>query len=446
MITVAPSHSASHRAPHALGVPGVPASRMAPPFALPGWHFGVALVFWLAGSLLLVDAAPTVAAGGFADPRVVALTHLFTLGWITTTILGALYQFLPVALGSPIRSTRLALATLALHAPGLALFAAGLVAGWSLAVVLGAAMSGMALLAVAAHLAVTLASARPRGDEPDAADRRLTWWALAFATLFLAATVLLGAALSGNLRWGWLGAARFTAVGVHLHVALAGWVMLTVVGVAHRLLPMFLLSHGAGDRLARYAVALLASGTALLLVGHHLAAAVGWIAAALIAGGVAAWLAQAALYLRHRRKPSLDAGLRLAAAGVASLLIAMLLAPIAIRAGFAAPRIGTAYVLLLVVGGFSLFVAGHFYKIVPFLIWFHRFGPLAGKRAVPRVADLYDSRTAYVAGVLLVTGTAGLALATAAGPTALARPAAILYALGAATLAAQMWTLSRRRP
>ena len=32
-------------------------------------------------------------------PRVVAVTHLFTLAWITTSIMGALYQFLPVALG-----------------------------------------------------------------------------------------------------------------------------------------------------------------------------------------------------------------------------------------------------------------------------------------------------------------------------------------------------------
>jgi len=304
----------------------------------------------------------------------------------------------------------------------------------------------VALLAVAVHLAFTLLGARPCGDEPDAAERRLTWWALAFATLFLAATVLLGAALSGNLRWGWLGAERFTAVGVHLHVALAGWVMLVVVGVAHRLLPMFLLSHGAGDRLARAAVVLLASGTGLLLLGHHMAAPLGWVAAGLIAAGVAAWIAQAALYLRHRRKPTLDAGLRLAAAGVASLVVAMLLAPVALRAGFAAPRLGTAYVLLLVVGGFSLFVAGHFYKIVPFLIWFHRFGPLAGRRTVPRVADLYDSRTAHVAGALLVAGTAGLAVATGAGPIALARPAALLYALGAAIVAVQMYTLSRRKP
>lgn len=30
------------------------------------------------------------------------MAHLFTLGWLTTSLMGALYQFLPVALGQSI--------------------------------------------------------------------------------------------------------------------------------------------------------------------------------------------------------------------------------------------------------------------------------------------------------------------------------------------------------
>jgi hypothetical protein len=420
---------------------------MAPPFALPASHFAVALGFWVAGALTLVWAAPEVARGGFASPRVVALTHLFTLGWITTTIMGALYQFLPVALGAPIRWTRLAWATLAVFAPGLALFTAGLLAARSAWVIVGAVVFGVALMMFVANLAATLWGARPRGDEPDAAERRLTWYALALAAAFLAATVLLGAALSGNLRWGFLGAERFVAVGVHMHVAIAGWVLLVAVGVAHRLLPMFLLSHGASGRPGAVAVGLLGGGSALLLVAHHpLTDAVVWTAGALLAAGVAAFILQAALFYRHRRKPALDAGLRLAAAGVLSLLTAIAIAPFAVHAGLAAPRLATGYVLVLVVGGLSLFVAGHYYKIVPFLVWYHRFGPLAGKREVPRVADLYGSGTAHAAAALLVAGVVGLGMATLVGPIWLARPAAALYAAGALVVAAQMYTLSRRRP
>lgn len=410
----------------------------APPLRLPAEHFAAALVSWVLGSAGLVWTAPEIAQGLFPLPKVAAVTHLFTLGWITTTILGALYQFLPVALQVPIRSERLAHLTFALYVPGLALFVGGLVLGAQPPMLLGAALFGSGLLLFVGNLAATLRRAR---------ERSLTWWALAAASVFLTATVVLGASLAGNLRWHYLGAERFLALGVHLHVAVAGWVMLVVVGVAHRLLPMFLLSHGASELPGRVALGLLAGGSALLLALHHaLSPPVLLLVAGMLAGGFLAFVVQAVLFFRHRRKPALDPGLRLAATALVFLCAALLLAPFMLTQGLAAPRLATAYVLALVLGGLSLFVAGHHYKIVPFLVWYHRFGPLVGKRAVPKVADLYSARIGNVAVALLAAGSAGLVLSTLLGWTPGARPAALLFAGGACIVAAQMLTISRRRP
>jgi hypothetical protein len=171
-----------------------------------------------------------------------------------------------------------------------------------------------------------------------------------------------------------------------------------------------------------------------------------WVAAGLLAAGLAAFVLQAVLFFRHRKKPVLDPGLRLAAAALAFLGAALVLAPFFLARGLAAPRLATAYVMALVLGGLSLFVAGHYYKILPFLMWYHRFGPLVGKQAVPRVADLYSARVGTVAAVLLVAGNLGLLVATLAGAVLLARPAAILFAAGAVVLAGQMLAIARRRP
>lgn len=436
METTATRRGWSTPARAAVPLPGL-AGRNAPPFVLPGEHFAAALVFWLAGAAGLVWVAPDLARGAFPLPRVVAVAHLFTLGWITTTILGALYQFLPVALGTPIRSERLAHLSFALYAPGLALFVGGMLAGAQPAMLAGAALFGTGLLLFLGNLGATLARAP---------ERTLTWWALAAAGVFLLATVVLGTSLAGNLRWGYLGASRFPAIGVHLHVAVFGWVVLVMVGVAHRLLPMFLLAHRAPEWPGKLAAALLTAGVALLLAAHHfLVPAVKWTVAGLVAGGLAAFLAQAGLYFRHRKKPKLDPGLRLAGAGLAFLAAALVLAPFHLAHGLAAPRLATAYVLALVLGGPSLFVAGHYYKIVPFLVWFHRFGPWVGKRAVPTVGELYRAGHANAAAALLAGGTAGLVLATLAGTVWLARPAAAVFAGGAAILFLQMLALSRRR-
>jgi hypothetical protein len=417
--------------------PAAPFASDAPPFVLPGSHFGAALLFWLVGAAGLVWVAPDLARGLFPLPRVAAVTHLFTLGWITTAILGALYQFLPVALRTPIRSQRAAWLTLALYVPGLALFLAGFLAARFPVMLTGAVLFGAGLLIFAGNLTATLMRAR---------ERSLTWWALAGATVFLVATVVLGASLAANLEYHYLAEKRFLALGVHLHVALAGWVMLVVVGVGQRLLPMFLLSHGAPEWPGAVALGMLASGTTLLLALHHgLNAFTIPLIATLMAGGCAVFLFQAFLFYRHSRKPALDPGLRLAAGGLTLLLLGLLLVPGYLLHGLTLPRLATGYVTALV-AAFSLFVAGHFYKILPFLVWFHRFGPLVGRREVPKVADLYSARWGNTAAALLVAGAVGLVGSILFGVTETARPTAGLFAAGALILTLQMLAIARRRP
>lgn len=276
--------------------------------------------------------------------------------------------------------------------------------------------------------------------------RGVTWWALAMAALFLTVTVVLGGALAGNLRWGWVGGSRLLALGVHIHMALAGWVLLVMVGVGQRLLPMFLLSHGADERPARAAVVLVSAGLLVLVAGHHGPPAVGvWTPAILVLSGVLAFLLQVLLFYRHRRRRRLDPGMGLAAGGTGVLGLGVLLALPVLAAGPGAGRLATAYGLCLVLG-ITVFIAGHYYKIVPFLAWLHRFGPLVGQRPVPGVADLYGRRTATVAGALLLGGTWVLLLSVALASPGGARAGALLFLAGAAVEAVQMGAVLRRRP
>ena len=413
-----------------------------PPFRLPGSHFALALLFLLLGGAGLAWAAPDLAAGSFLSPRVTGVTHLFTLGWITTSIMGALYQLLPVALDRAVRWPRVAQATLWLHAPGLLAFVAGLAGQRPVLVVVGATLLAVGLLTFTANLAATLKGA-PRRD--------MTWWALALAASFLVLTVVLGWALAANLRWPFMGAARIPALATHIHVALVGWVALVMVGVGQKLLPMFLLSHGADERPGRWAVGLLSAGTLLLFALHHTPGA--WARRApalLILAGAAAFLVQARLFYATRQRPVVDPGMRLAAAALAVLAVAAGLGAGLGAAGFAgigaaAPRVATGYVAALVLG-ISLFVAAHYYKIVPFLVWYHRFGPVAGRQPVPKVADLYSAAGAKTAGILLTAGVAALVAGTLGGWTLAARMGAAAFLAGTVVVAAQMAAVSRRKP
>jgi hypothetical protein len=423
-------------APTPTASASTPAAALPAPFTLTAAHFWAALLFFVLGAAGLVWVAPELAAGRYLLPRVVVVTHLFTLGWITTSIMGALYPLFPVVLGTRMGWYGLGYVSLTLYVPGLLLFTGGLLSGATALMLAGAALFSTGLLLFLVNAAVGMAGAPTR----DA-----TWRTLAAAFVFLLVTIVLGASLAGNLRWFYL-ADRLLALGVHMHVALGGWVLLMVIGVGRKLLPMFLLSHHCEQRPGAMAAVLVGAGAAVLTVFHHVPGpAVTWAAAGLLATGVAAFLVQVALFLRHGHRPGLDPGLRLAAAGMGFLGVSVVLGVAAFLLGFGNTAVNTAYGAAAVVGAFSLFVAGHYYKIVPFLVWNHRFAPLVGQgRALPRVAELYSTRVATVAAALLITGAAGLVACIAAEWAMAARAAAAVFAAGAILVTLQMLSLFRR--
>lgn len=406
----------------------------APPLVLPGEHFTAALAFFVLGAIGLVVIAPELAFGAFFVPSIIATVHLFTLGWLMLSIFGALCQFLPVAIGRGLRWQSLAHVTFCLQVLGAAGFVVGLALARRPLVITGAAALSAAFVLFAANLGVTLAAVR---------ERSVTWWALAGAALYLVVTPVYGLLLQLNAIGG-LGLHRFHVVAVHAHVAIVGVVLLVIVGVAHRLIPMFLLSHGASERPAWVAVALLAAGAALLAlpIGGMAVDAAGGV---LAAGGILAFVVQAIGFFRHRKRRGLDPGLRIAAAGLVALLAAMAIAPFALSKGLADLRLLSTYFVVLL-GALSLFVAGHYYKIVPFLVWYHRFGPLVGFRKVPKVSELFSERVAHLSGLLLVGGFAGVALGTYLGSMTAVRAAAVALASGALVESTVIARVARRRP
>jgi hypothetical protein len=417
--------------------PSASAAEAAPPLLLPGEHFGAGIAFFLAGALALFWVAPELAVGMYPSPRVIGATHLFTLGWLTLSIWGALYQFLPVALGAGIRWPWLAHGTFALFVPGVAAFVAGLGTGRVGLMAPGAVAVAAAVVGFCVNLWATLGRARRRD---------LTWWSLLAASVYLLATVVVGGASAGNLVLGYLGASRWVALAVHLHVALAGWVFMVVIGVGSRLLPMFLLSHGSAERWGKAAAALVALGVVLLLGLHHARPVLAHgLPATLIGAGMVAFLVQAKLYYGHRVRPRLDPGLRLAAGGLAVVGIGLVLGVAVMAPGAGGSRLSTAYGAALVLG-LSLFVAAHYYKIIPFLVWFHRFGPLVRERDVPTVSGLYDARWAGVAAALLGLGVVGLVASVLVGTGAGSRAAASLFTAGALIETLQMGRLAWKKP
>ncbi len=393
-------------------------------------HFAAATFYLLAGAVGLVWVAPELAAGNFLSPRVAGITHLFTLGWLTTTIFGALYQLLPVALGAPIRWPRVAHASFWTFAPGAGLFACGVADGSTVLHHVGVGLVANGVLLGVTNKAATL---------PRARSRDVTWAAIALAITFLVSTLVLGIVLLHNLHTGFIAAERIHVLATHLHVAIVGWALIMIVGVSHRLLPMFLLAHGADARWTRRAVTFLAIGLALLAVGINTPyAAVAWIGALCMELGLGCFLYQAHRFYRARVRKRIDVGMRFAAAALACLAIAAGLGPVVLWRGPASGGLATTYVLVGLLGGIILYVIGFFYKVVPLLAWTARFSGKGSTPGAPTVADLFSARVAHVQLVTMVLAVGVLATGVLFSIVAAAYVGASLFLIGVLLFVSQI--------
>jgi hypothetical protein len=405
---------------------------------LPGEHFAAAMLYLVAGAAGLIWIAPELAIGAYPSPHVAGVTHLFTLGWLTTTIFGALYQLLPVALGAPLRSVRVAHASFWTFAPGAGLFAAGVATSTT-----ALHHAGIALVATGILLTVgNVASSLPR-----ARSRDVTWAAVAIALTYLASTLVRGVMLLHNIHTGFLAEARLRVLAVHIHVALVGWALVMMTGVSHRLLPMFLLSHGADTRWTKRALVLLASGVLALCIGLDLRMpVVTWSAVAMLDAGVACFVWQASAFYRARVRRTIDIGMRFAGSALAFLLVSALLGPAVLARGVAHPRLATAYVIAGLLGGIVLYVIGFFYKIVPLLAWTVRYKDHLGKGTAPTIAATFSSRVAHVQLALMAAGVTLMAAGTGAASTLAVRGGALAFLAGVVLFLSQIHRVVRGKP
>jgi hypothetical protein len=397
---------------------------------LAGEHFGMAVVYLVAGAVGLLWIAPDLARGAYTEPRVAGVVHLFTLGWITMTIFGALYQLLPVALGAPIRSPRLGHASFWTFAPGAGLFAAGVGATSPILRHVGITLVGTGVVLAVSNVASTLPRARARD---------VIWAAIALAITFLTSTLTLGAILLHNLQTGFIASARLRVLAIHLHVAIVGWALVMMVGVSHRLLPMFLLARGADTRWTKRALVFLTTGVPTLATGILVQQTVAsWAGVGLLELGIACFLRQAYAFYRVRAKRSLDIGMRFAATALGFLSVSALLGPAVLAVGRGHARLDTAYVAIGLLGGIVLYIIGLFYKIVPLLAWVARYRGHMGKRRVPTVAEMFSSRAALVQLGAMGSGITLLGVGIGFGSERVVRCGALLFLAGVLLFVSQL--------
>ena len=403
--------------PRARGLPVRAAPAHPPPFALTAAHFLTALLWLGAGALGLIVAAPLLARGAFLEPRVLAVVHSFTLGVITTTIFGALYQMLPPLLGVTVRSVRAAAVGLGFLVAGTLVLVTGL---WQAR----ADWQGAGWLLVAGAIGCaswTLLPQRRRATQGKITGLYISAGHSALGLAFLLAGARIGEGL------GWWHVERLGAIAAHFHLAALGFATLTAVGVSSRLLPMFLAPDHAPQWPLRWIGPLTGAGLLVFVAGQLVGSRPATVSgAALLALAMVGYLALAATWFLRRTRP-LDPALGFMATAFVGLgaAIALGLAVLQGGAGPALARGVAAYALMAVLGWLALLILGVYYRVIPFLVWINLGGASAAGRdpvgLMPRWAA-WASLVVIAGGVWLMAAAirVGNPTATQAGAGAFA--------------------------
>jgi len=391
----------------------------APPISVPYRFFLVAPWFGVMAGLLLGWAGSDALASRWT-PEALALTHLIALGFMLQAMCGALFQFIPVAVGGNVWRPKFVATTVQ---PVLLLATLLLVAGllFSRPSMLAAAVPLFLLALGGFVLVVALALWQTPATG-------MTLWAMRIAIGGLAVTVLLGSLLAEAVSHG-LAVPIVELTNVHLAWGLGGWAVMLLAGVSYHVVPMFQLTRPYPLWFTRWfgpllLILLLAWSSRLFpdLLRWSPLVALPLLSILSAYAGLTLWLQ----YTR-RRKIHDATSLYFRVAMLSMLALAISGAAFVLWPALAAdPRSVVWLGVLAFAGVFVSAISGMMYKIVPFLNWLHLQrlgGPISAvpnmKKMISAEAMTGQLRLHVLAVVLLLaavwvpglTRLAGLALA-----------------------------------
>lgn len=377
-------------------------SAYAPPFKVIVKYFiAAAASFVILNFLLVINY--TAVNGFHFQPKILALTHIATLGWITMVIFGAMFQLVPVVLEVKLYSEKLAEIQFWIFLIGII----GLVTGfWNfdtgIHLTASAIILNIAILIFAFNIIVTMTKVK---------KWNITGYYLAAAIFYLITTGIAGLLLSINLGFPFIKISHLQYLNLHAHIAFIGWVSLVIMGVSFKLIPMFTLAHDYSIKSGTIAFWLLNIGLlGISTVMHYQNLTIYfYISAGLIAAGIFFFLIQMYIILKKRLRKKADVSIKFSKFAYTLLGITTLFGLLITFTNISNEmNVTLIYGYLIIFGYISMLIVGQMYKVMPFLVWYNKYSSKVGIEKVPMLKDMFREKIAATGYYFMVTALAGV--------------------------------------
>lgn len=352
-------------------------------------HYISSAIFLLVIPILLIFSTEAF-LGHYFHPKVLAIGHLTTLGWITFIIIGSLYQLIPVITNEKIHSPILACIVYLLMLIGTVLLS---ISFWIFDVgfIIETAASflflGITLFLI--NILLTVKDSKEKNIELDFIQASMFWFWL---------TAFIGLLLAFNFRFTFLPKEHLYYLKVHAHIGLIGWFLCLIIGVASKLIPMFLLSGKLNTKNLTYSYYLINLGL------------LGFIIDALFYNGmdrviiyfiivflaIIFFLIYIANAFKTRARKKLDINLKYTYISFFLIFIPIILWVTLkldlISDKYIKQQISIAIVYSLLFGFITFLILGQSFKNLAFIVWLKKYQEISGKAKTPLPKDLYSEK------------------------------------------------------
>lgn len=356
-----------------------------------------AISFFLAMGLLVLHSE--VFLGFYIQPNIIAITHIVVLAWATMIILGCCYQLIPFMNHVDMYSYKIAYYSFVLLAFGIPML---IYAFFTLNFDYSAIVGGVCIVSSVGLVLVNLYQTLRVSN-----IMNINSIYILISIFWLFITVCIGLLMIVNFNYSFLSVHSLHYLSLHVHVGIAGWFLILIVGVSSRLFPMFLVSTYLNDSLLKIILVTIHIGLFNYLLWHMdiIPTYFYWLSIAAFGSSICMYIYFCVQVYRNRFHKNNNTLLDLS--GVSLIFLGVSVFITCLVTYFLDSYINLQLIKLfgiaIFLGWIAALILQMTFKILPYIVWTMKYSK--HRNAIPySPVLLYDKRVLIVMGYVYVTG------------------------------------------
>lgn len=370
-----------------------------PPIALMKPYFTLSGLFYLLSIFGLFYLDPQTQLNDF---YLIGWVHLYMLGFVMMAIFASMAQLSPIVIETKHYSVKIFNYLWYFLVAGLLLMLVGFYIDVTF-LLYGGTLVLISMLIYATEFILTLKNSKRKTSITKA------MW---MSNLFLLLGIVTGLVMAGAFN-GLIDINPNDILKIHTFGLVVGFIILLIMGISIILIPMFGSSKRISDNEFTNSFYTVAFGVIVMMLSPFFyTTMLEYISYAIVTASILLYFYQLYKMTSSRKRVNHDIWARHMYVAFSSFIVAfILLVSFIFTENTDILKLG---MYIMFIGFFGFVIIGNFYKIIPFLVWFHIYSPLIEERAVPMLHELIPKRLAslewFYATLGFIISTIGLYL------------------------------------